>query len=180
VRARRRDAGREAAAKAVAAYLADDDAEIYNATEVAVRQDALGAALNLTVLAAEAVIGLAASQGIQPEQALRALTADRLYTAAREPRAQPAAQIVFPASMDDYAWEMTKAKGWIEITVRWAEGEKAVTIYDPVRLAQEVEDAVARQGYFAEPAVVVVPVVTEEAVEAAVAQLAQRRFADIV
>jgi hypothetical protein len=47
-------------------------------------------------------------------------------------------------------------------------------------LAQEVEDAAARQCYFAEPALVVVPAVTEEAVEAAVAQLAQRRFADIV
>jgi hypothetical protein len=170
VRARRRGSGREAAARGVAAYLADDDAEVYNLTEGAVRQDALGAALNLTALAAEAVADLAAVQGVRPRQALRALTADRL---------DPVAQIVYPARMDDYDWEMTRSKGWIEITVRWAEDEKAITFYDPVRLAQEVEAAVARQGYFAESAVIVVPAVTEEAVEAAVARLAQRRFVDI-
>ncbi|GIF20034.1 hypothetical protein BJ973_002060 [Actinoplanes tereljensis] len=159
----------------MAAYLADDDAEVYNLTDAVVRQDALGAALNLTALAAEAVADLAASQGVQPGQALRALTADRL-----EASPEPAAQITYPTSMDDYDWEMAKAKGWIEVTVRWADSSKAITIYDPVRLAQEVADAVAGQGYFAESAAVVVPAVTKEAVEDVIAQLARKRFTDVV
>jgi hypothetical protein len=179
VRARRQDSGREAAVRGVAAYLADDDAEVYNLTEVVVRQDALGAALNLTALAADAVADLAASQGVQPGQALRALEVGRLDKPNRDLGPQSAAQIVYPASMDDYDWEMTKVKGWIEITVRWAENIKAITFYDPVRLAQEVADAVAGQGYFAESAVIVVPAVTKETVEAAIADLARRSFADL-
>ncbi|MEU4220638.1 hypothetical protein [Actinoplanes sp. NPDC026623] len=81
--------------------------------------------------------------------------------------------------MDDFDWAMTETKGWIEITVQWAGRRKRVTFYDPARLAQEVQSAVAQPGYFAESAVVVLPAVTREAIEAVVAQLAQRRFADI-
>lgn len=49
-----------------------------------------------------------------------------------------------------------------------------------VQFLVEHRGGAGQERYFAEPALVVVPAVTEEAVEAAVAQLAQRRFADIV
>jgi hypothetical protein len=56
---RRPDPRRQAAADAVAAYLADEDADVHNITERAVREDASMAALNLTALAAAAVQALA-------------------------------------------------------------------------------------------------------------------------
>jgi hypothetical protein len=88
-------------------------------------------------------------------------------------------QIVYP-EMDEFDWAMTEVKGWIGITIRWAEGETAVTFYDPVRLAQEVQSAVNRSGYFAEPAVIVVPAVTKEAIEAVAARIAEKGFREIV
>jgi hypothetical protein len=179
VRARRRDVGREAAAKGVAACLADDDAEVYNLTEAAIQENALTAALNLTALAAEAVAELAATRKVQPQQVLRSLTEGQFDTANHSLGRQLAMQAVYPASMDDYDWAMTEAKGWIEITVRSTEGEKAITFYDPARLAQEVQGAMTESGYFAESAVVVVPTVTREAIEAVIARLARSGFTDI-
>jgi hypothetical protein len=64
---------RRAAVKAVAAYLADEDAEVYNITEAAVREDAVVAALNLTALAAAAVTALAETTGRSPFEVLRSL-----------------------------------------------------------------------------------------------------------
>jgi hypothetical protein len=167
------------AAKGVAAYLADDDAEVYNLTEAAVQKNALTAALNLTALAAEAVAELAATRGLEAQQILQALTTGQLDTANHGFDPEPAAQVIYPSSMDDYDWYMTESKGWIEVTVQWATRRKTITFYDPTRLAQEVQSAVTRSGYFAESAVVVLPAVTKEAIEAVVAQMAQRRFADI-
>ncbi len=43
------------AADGVLAYLQDEDADLYNITDVAVKQDALAAAWNLTALAASAI-----------------------------------------------------------------------------------------------------------------------------
>lgn len=179
--------GRQAAVESVAAYLADDDAEAYNLTQAAVQENALAAALNLTALAAAAVIELAASKGSKPQQILRSLgqgkTGESLYSSdpANHNPAQPeAVQVVYPASLNDYDWAMTEAKGWIEVVVRWPGREKAITFYDPTRLAQEVQSAMRMPGYFAEPAVAVVPTVTREAIEAAVALMAQRDFADVV
>jgi copper chaperone CopZ len=81
--------------------------------------------------------------------------------------------------MDDDDWTITEVKGWIEVTVSWPEGEKAITFYDPSRLTQEIRDGIAGHGYFAESAVVVVPTVTREAIEAAVAQMAESGFAEL-
>ncbi|MGK3208470.1 hypothetical protein [Amycolatopsis sp. MEPSY49] len=68
-----RAAIRRAAVEGVAAYLADEDAEVHNITEAAVRENALMAALNLTALAAAAVTALAEATGSTPFDALRSI-----------------------------------------------------------------------------------------------------------
>jgi hypothetical protein len=162
----------------VAACLVDDDAEVYNLTEAAVRENPPVAALNLTVLAAEAVADLAVTRGVPPEQVLRSLTAAQFDKADHDLDRQRTLRVVYPASMDDHDWAMTKAKGWIEIAVHSSDGEKGIAFYDPIRLAQEVQDAMTGPGYFAESTVVVVPVVTRKAIEAVIARMAGSAFGD--
>jgi hypothetical protein len=87
-------------------------------------------------------------------------------------------QIIYPIDRDDYAWWETEQKGWIEVTVRWASGERMVTFYDPTRLLQSVNADLAGRGYFAER-VVVVPSVTREAVESAMAAIAEHDFIEM-
>jgi hypothetical protein len=65
------------------------------------------------------------------------------------------------------------------LTVGWDGGQEAITFYDPTRLAQEVQATMAQPGYFAERALVVVPTVTSDAIEAAVAAIARRGFVDV-
>lgn len=184
---RRQSAGhRQAAAEGVAAYLADEDADVYNTVAAAVEEDALAAALNLTALAAEAITALAATTERDPHDVLRSLRQQRSEQPAlpRDPATDgsgspPEVQIVYPDMMDDYDWAVTRDKGWIEVAVRWVEGEKTITFYDPNRLALEVQRATAQLGYFAEPAVVVVPDLTKDAIEAAVTIMAGRDFVDV-
>ena len=57
----------------MAAYLADEDADVYNITEAAVREDGLAFALNLTALAAMAITALAAETGRTPIEVLRSM-----------------------------------------------------------------------------------------------------------
>ncbi|MFD2468926.1 hypothetical protein [Amycolatopsis silviterrae] len=64
---------RRAAVEAVASYLADEDADVSNLTDAAVRQDARLAALNLVALAAAAVTALAEATGRTPHEALRSI-----------------------------------------------------------------------------------------------------------
>lgn len=64
---------RQAALEGVAAYLSDEDADVYNITDAAVQEDALMAALDLTALAAAAVVALAAAIGRTPHEALRVI-----------------------------------------------------------------------------------------------------------
>lgn len=184
---RRGSAGlRQAVAEGVAAYIADDDAEVFNLIDAAIKQDALAAALNLTALAGGAVAALAARTGQEPEDVVRALRqqGSQWPVASPEP-ANPSSdslsgvQVVYPDTMDDFDWEMTKAKGWIEVTIRWAGGHRVITFYDPIRLAQEVHDAIAQPGYFAAPTLVVVPTLTRDAIEAAVTAIARRNFMDV-
>lgn len=87
-------------------------------------------------------------------------------------------QIIYPIDMDDHAWWETEQKGWIEVTVRWASGERVVTFYDPARLLHSVDVELARQGYFAER-IVVVSAVTRDAVESAVTAMARSDFAEM-
>ncbi|MBQ0895668.1 hypothetical protein KBX37_21655 [Micromonospora sp. U56] len=75
VRSRRRadTESRRAAINGVAAYLEDEEAEVYNIADVAVRQDAMGLALNLIALDATAVAALAIATGDTPGDALRSM-----------------------------------------------------------------------------------------------------------
>lgn len=57
----------------MSAYLADEDADVHNITEAAVRDNAMTAALNLTTLAAAAVTALAEATGRTPHEALRSI-----------------------------------------------------------------------------------------------------------
>jgi hypothetical protein len=170
----------------VAAYLADEDADVHNVTEAAVQEDALMAALNLTRLAAAAVNALAAATGRASNEILRSLheatprdwphqpgSVERLRDSAS------AAQVVYPDALDDVDWAMIEAKGWLEVTVRWADGERVITFYDPVRLAQTVHDELAQQGHFAEPGLVVVPAVTKDAIESTVTVMAQHNVIEV-
>ncbi|MGW3993667.1 hypothetical protein ACWEF6_09275 [Amycolatopsis sp. NPDC004772] len=69
----KRAATRRAAVEGVAAYLADEDADVYNITDAAVQENAVTAALNLTALAAAAVTALAEATGRTPLEALRSI-----------------------------------------------------------------------------------------------------------
>jgi hypothetical protein len=129
---------------------------------------------------------LAATKARNPQEVLRSLKQGKSDEslpphgpASHSPAVPLAAQVVHPASMDDHDWAMTEAKGWTEVTIRWSGREKAITFYDPTRQAQEVQDAMTQPGYFAERAIAVVPAVTREAIEAALALMAQREFADV-
>jgi hypothetical protein len=69
---------RRAAIDGVAAYLADEDADVYNITAAAVREDALALALNLTALAATAITALAAATDRTPVEVLRSMDETRV------------------------------------------------------------------------------------------------------
>ncbi len=72
---RRRRAGqRQAVVDGVAAYLADQDADVYNIMEAAVRDDGVAAVLHLTALAAAAIQTLAEETGRTPDDVLRSLS----------------------------------------------------------------------------------------------------------
>lgn len=57
----------------VAAYLADEDADVYNITDAAVRVNGLVYALNLTALAATAITALAGATDRTPLEVLRSM-----------------------------------------------------------------------------------------------------------
>ncbi|WP_200865747.1 hypothetical protein [Amycolatopsis decaplanina] len=78
---------RGAAVEGVAAYLADDDADVYNITDSAIKEDAVLAALNLTALAAPAVTALAEATGRTPYEALRSIDHAGANEASRRQRA---------------------------------------------------------------------------------------------
>lgn len=70
---RTRTEPRQAALDGIAAYLADEDADVHNITEAAVHADALGLALNLTAIAATAITALAEATGRTPTDVLRSM-----------------------------------------------------------------------------------------------------------
>jgi hypothetical protein len=76
---------RGAVVEGVAAYLADEDADVYNITGAAVRENALAAALNLTVLAAAAVTAPADATGRTPREALRSIDEAGFGEVSRQP-----------------------------------------------------------------------------------------------
>jgi hypothetical protein len=77
----------------------------------------------------------------------------------------------FPSEFDDYAWEV-EAKGWLDgVEVVWEGAVIRLTVYDPVRLAQEIEEEVAASRVLAFSNLVVVPAVTRTVMERAVRSL---------
>lgn len=87
-------------------------------------------------------------------------------------------RIEWPEPMDEFDWAVQEAKGWLAVTVAWVGGSRVVEVYDPVRLAQSVTGEVARLGRFSSRSLLVVPSVTPENIETAVAAIADEGFFD--
>jgi hypothetical protein len=87
--------------------------------------------------------------------------------------------IQFPDDMHDRPGEI-EAKGYLG-TVRIVAGSAVYELdfYDEVRLAQTVADELRSHGFFSGRGIVVVPQVTREAIERAVACLSRRGFVDV-
>ncbi len=82
-------------------------------------------------------------------------------------------QLEFPDDFDDFAWEV-EAKGWIQGVVAIVNHRRyALTFYDPIRLAQDIENELGSGAVFFERNLVVVPSVTRTHMEAAVDVLAR-------
>jgi hypothetical protein len=80
----------------------------------------------------------------------------------------PDYSLVFPEGFDDYAWEV-ESKGWFgDARLAFMGRSYRMNFYEPVRLAQEIEDELKRGRPFFEPNLVVVPSVTRQHMEAAV------------
>ncbi len=79
-------------------------------------------------------------------------------------------EIEFPERFDDFAWEV-ESKGWLSVVVTIGHRRFSVTVYDPIRLAQEIQDALARSGTFFEHNLLVVPIVTRAHVQAGIARI---------
>ncbi|MBN9680904.1 MULTISPECIES: hypothetical protein [unclassified Corallococcus] len=79
----------------------------------------------------------------------------------------------FPPGFDDYAWEV-EAKGWLPGVVAVIQGRRyTLTVYDPARLSQDVEDALKSGKVFLERNLVVVASVTRERIVSAIQEIVQ-------
>jgi hypothetical protein len=85
-------------------------------------------------------------------------------------------RIEWPEPMDESDWADQEAKGWLDVTVSWDGGSRVVEVYDPVRLAQSVTGEIARIGRFSSGGLLVVPSVTPENIQSAVAAIAGEGF----
>ena len=89
------------------------------------------------------------------------------------------AVLVLPEDYDERRAYETPLRGYLEgATVRLADGSRyPVFFYDPVRLGQDLEEyAKLGRPFLAEPNLIVLPEVTEEAMRAAVEALARQGF----
>ncbi len=78
-----------------------------------------------------------------------------------------------PPDFEEYGWEV-EAKGWFEGAVLVFAGKKyRLHFFDPVRLGQEIQSSIEREGVFFEPNVVVVTHVTRLNMESAAARLVE-------
>ena len=82
-------------------------------------------------------------------------------------------EIDFGDEFAQYEWE-TEAKGWFDARVKVGGLEVSISFYDPVRLAQEVKDALDQAGLFFEKNVVVIPKVNRENMEKAMEAVCTR------
>ena len=93
--------------------------------------------------------------------------------------AQKPFEVVFPEWYDERGQAEAEAKGWLQgVEVRFAAGEgQSLFFYDPVRLAQDLE-AEAKHGkaFVASPGLIVIPLVTREAILSAVSRLVQEGY----
>jgi hypothetical protein len=79
-------------------------------------------------------------------------------------------EIHFEDDFDEYAWEV-EAKGWFDVDVTVDEVTVPFSFYDPVRLQQEIESDLSRDGVFFEKNMVVVRSVTRANIEKAMKRL---------
>lgn len=89
--------------------------------------------------------------------------------------------IEYPINWDDLDGLERPAKGWLTgVIVTLSSGAQIeLTFYDPVRLAQDLEEEIriGKKGII-EKNLIVVPEVTREAIEAAISQAEKERFFD--
>lgn len=79
--------------------------------------------------------------------------------------------VEYPPRFDEYAWEV-QAKGWLPGVVGVIQGRRySVTVYDKIRLAQDVDDSLKRGDVFMERNLLVVRSVTRENIAAAFAEI---------
>ena len=87
-------------------------------------------------------------------------------------------RVLFPAGFDERAAIETPLKGWLSAQVELDDGGRyAVYFSDPMRLHQDVDDAVHNgKPCFAEPGLIIVPEVTVQAIQDAVQFLWEQGF----
>lgn len=77
----------------------------------------------------------------------------------------------FPPDFENYGWEV-EAKGWLPGVVAVVQGRRyTLTVYDPVRLSQDVDDALKSGGAFLERNLMVVPSVTRDRIASAIQEI---------
>src|SRR5262249_42050021 len=87
-------------------------------------------------------------------------------------------RVIFPAGFDERAAAETPLKGWLSVQVELEDGCRyAVYFSDPIRLQQDVDEAVqSGKPCFAEPGLIVVSEVTVQTIQDAVQFLWQQGF----
>ncbi len=87
-------------------------------------------------------------------------------------------RVIFPAGFDERAAFETPLKGWLKAQVELEDGGRyAVHFSDPIRLQQDVDEAVQHERpCFAEPGLIIVPEVTVQAIQDAVQFLWKQGF----
>jgi hypothetical protein len=87
-------------------------------------------------------------------------------------------EVQFPEYLEGYEFE-TESKGYlVDVIVRSGARRWSLTVYDVVRLNQEVSDEVRTSGVFALSNILVVPKVTRQSITEALTQLAKSNFAE--
>ena len=82
-------------------------------------------------------------------------------------------KVVYPIDWDEIDLIERAAKGWLSGVIVQAEDgiEHELSFYDPVRLAQEIDDELAEgNSGFIERGLIVVPEVTKENIEKVISQ----------
>ncbi|MEV8508784.1 hypothetical protein AB0368_28690 [Actinoplanes sp. NPDC051475] len=89
-------------------------------------------------------------------------------------------ELIFPDYLDGYEHE-TEAKGYLVGVSVVVDGQPAdFVVYDPVRLMQEVADAIESAGLFSEQRLLVVARVTREEITSAIQKLSAGNFHDFL